>query len=273
MCFAGGDGVSRSTDNGANWSVVGLWGSQVYALTFNSNGQLFAGTDGGAFRSTDKGSTWVPISYRISGGHQGYCPHCQFKWLFVCWNNSMEACIRANNQHSLWFRKKISLPSAFVLKQNYPNPFNPTTTISYSLPYRSNVRIVVTNTLGQQVATLENGDREAGIHEVEWQANYASGIYFYRIEAVSTSNSKSRFVQVKEDASVEIIGLCLDHKLLPLFAMSYDSLTARCVTWFKSSGFIKQSKENGMDSTLQAMLANEFHYPKSGYGFRCCIGK
>jgi hypothetical protein len=195
--FAGGDGVSRSTDNGANWSVVGLWGSQVYALTFNSNGQLFAGTDGGAFRSTDKGSTWVPISTGLVGGTRVLSLIVNSNgYLFA---GTINGGVYQSEQSTLaMVQEENQLPSAFVLKQNYPNPFNPTTTISYSLPYRSNVRIVVTNTLGQQVATLENGDREAGIHEVEWQANYASGIYFYRIEAVSTSNSKSRFVQVKK---------------------------------------------------------------------------
>jgi flagellar hook assembly protein FlgD len=84
------------------------------------------------------------------------------------------------------------------LAQNYPNPFNPSTTIQYALPNRSNVRIVITNTLGQQVALLENGEREAGYHEIKWQAVVASGIYFYRIEAVDVTNSNNRFVQVKK---------------------------------------------------------------------------
>ena len=92
----------------------------------------------------------------------------------------------------------IELPREYRLAQNYPNPFNPSTTIQYALPNRSNVRIVITNTLGQQVALLENGEREAGYHEIKWQAVVASGIYFYRIEAVDVTNSNNRFVQVKK---------------------------------------------------------------------------
>jgi len=86
----------------------------------------------------------------------------------------------------------------FTLSQNYPNPFNPSTTIRYSLPNRSTVRIVITNTLGQQVAVIENGEREAGVHEVEWHAHAASGIYFYRINAVSVNEPMTRFMQAKK---------------------------------------------------------------------------
>ena len=86
----------------------------------------------------------------------------------------------------------------FALSQNYPNPFNPSTTIRYSLPTRSSIRLVITNVLGQRVATLENGEQEAGSHEVEWHATVASGIYFYRIEAVDMTNPANRFIQVKK---------------------------------------------------------------------------
>ena len=92
----------------------------------------------------------------------------------------------------------VSIESAFALDQNFPNPFNPSTTIRYALPSRSAVRIVVTNVLGQEVALLESGEREAGYHEVEWRATVASGIYLYRIEAVSTSDPNNRFVQVRK---------------------------------------------------------------------------
>jgi hypothetical protein len=86
----------------------------------------------------------------------------------------------------------------FLLRQNYPNPFNPSTTIGYGLPNRRTVRLVITNSLGQQVAVLENGEREAGYHEVQWNANVASGLYFYRLESVSVSDPNNRFVQVKK---------------------------------------------------------------------------
>ncbi len=90
------------------------------------------------------------------------------------------------------------VPHEFSLSQNFPNPFNPSTTIRYELPSRSDVEIVVSNVLGQQVAVLERGEREAGIHLVRWSTAASSGVYFYRLEAVSLTNHGSRFAQTRK---------------------------------------------------------------------------
>jgi len=85
------------------------------------------------------------------------------------------------------------IPMEFSLSQNYPNPFNPSTTIRYGLPQRSHVTLTVINALGQQVALVENGEQEAGYHEVRFSAKggsasggdgngLSSGVYFYRIQ-------------------------------------------------------------------------------------------
>ena len=93
-------------------------------------------------------------------------------------------------------RKSLStrmdnLPERFVLEQNYPNPFNPTTNIQYALPHTSHVTLTVFNTLGQQVATLVNGDIDAGYHDVTFNAaGLASGVYFYRLQAGSYVETK-----------------------------------------------------------------------------------
>jgi hypothetical protein len=49
------------------------------------------------------------------------------------------------------------LPLKFNLAQNFPNPFNPSTTISFSLPERVNVRLDIFDILGRQVDTPING--------------------------------------------------------------------------------------------------------------------
>jgi hypothetical protein len=75
-------------------------------------------------------------------------------------------------------------PRSYILGQNYPNPFNPGTTIRYGLPHRSAVQLNFFNTLGQQVAVLQNGEQEAGYHEVKFDASgLSSGVYFYRLQA------------------------------------------------------------------------------------------
>ena len=83
------------------------------------------------------------------------------------------------------------IPSEYRLSQNYPNPFNPATRIRYALPEQAHVTLRVYNVLGQEVATLADGVEEAGFRTVEWNAaEVASGVYFYRIEARSTSGQR-----------------------------------------------------------------------------------
>lgn len=81
--------------------------------------------------------------------------------------------------------------NSFDLAQNYPNPFNPSTNIRYSLAERSNVTIKVYDILGNEVATLVNQVKEAGNHNVVFNAaNLASGMYIYTINAGNFTATK-----------------------------------------------------------------------------------
>jgi hypothetical protein len=80
--------------------------------------------------------------------------------------------------------EEVDVPGEFALKQNYPNPFNPKTVMSYELKVKSNVRLVVYDVLGREVARLAEGIQDAGIKSVEWDASGTpSGVYFYRLRA------------------------------------------------------------------------------------------
>ena len=77
------------------------------------------------------------------------------------------------------------------MSQNYPNPFNPSTTIRYAVPVESKVSISIFNLLGQEITTLVSGVESAGYHEVQFNGmNLSSGVYLYRINAISTAGSK-----------------------------------------------------------------------------------
>ena len=77
-----------------------------------------------------------------------------------------------------------SIPTEYAMTQNYPNPFNPATRISYQLPEAGNVKITVFDISGKQIATLVNGQQNAGFYDINFDGSrFASGVYFYKLEA------------------------------------------------------------------------------------------
>jgi predicted GH43/DUF377 family glycosyl hydrolase len=81
--------------------------------------------------------------------------------------------------------------NSYLLEQNYPNPFNPTTTIGFGVQNKSNVKITILNSIGEEVAVVLNEEREPGFHQVEFNAaNLPSGVYFYQLRAGSYVGTK-----------------------------------------------------------------------------------
>jgi hypothetical protein len=76
------------------------------------------------------------------------------------------------------------VPKQSALHQNYPNPFNPTTVISYQLSVVSEVKLVVYDLLGREVAVLVNERQGPGTQSVEFDASgLASGVYVYHLRS------------------------------------------------------------------------------------------
>tara|TARA_B100000315_G_scaffold152561_1_gene141340 strand:+ start:719 stop:4891 length:4173 start_codon:yes stop_codon:yes gene_type:complete len=84
---------------------------------------------------------------------------------------------------------QYEIPDAFVLNVAYPNPFNPSTSISYDLPEKVHVSIMIHDMLGRQVRTLINQTQDAGFKSVIWNATndygepVSAGVYLYQIQA------------------------------------------------------------------------------------------
>ncbi|MFZ1977349.1 MAG: T9SS type A sorting domain-containing protein [Bacteroidota bacterium] len=84
-----------------------------------------------------------------------------------------------------------SAPTTYSLAQNYPNPFNPTTQIRFNLSQMDKISLTVYNMLGQKIATLAEGEFQAGSYVVTWNGTnghgmtVSSGVYFYRLSGSS----------------------------------------------------------------------------------------
>lgn len=84
------------------------------------------------------------------------------------------------------------VPLRYMLSQNYPNPFNPVTSIKFAIPKSAFTVIKVYDIIGREVTKLVNKELNAGTYEVTFDGkDYASGVYFYRIESAD-------FVEVKK---------------------------------------------------------------------------
>jgi hypothetical protein len=85
----------------------------------------------------------------------------------------------------------LTRPADFSLKQNYPNPFNLKTHVTYSISMPGKIKLTIYDLLGRRVRTLSDEHQTPGSKSLHWdgkddQGNtVATGIYFYRLEAVS----------------------------------------------------------------------------------------
>ncbi len=79
----------------------------------------------------------------------------------------------------------------YELSQNYPNPFNPVTNINYSIPASGYVSLKIYNSNGQEVATLFDGNQQAGSYLATFDGtDLAGGVYFYKLQAENTTITK-----------------------------------------------------------------------------------
>jgi hypothetical protein len=83
-------------------------------------------------------------------------------------------------------------PEKVVLAQNYPNPFNPSTLIEFVVPMNGHATMTVYNVLGQEVATLFDGNAEAGrINTARFDAStLPSGLYFYTLRSAGQTETR-----------------------------------------------------------------------------------
>ena len=95
------------------------------------------------------------------------------------------------------FTKTEILPKEFTLSQNYPNPFNGSTLISFALPEASKVKIILYSLLGEVIETIVENEFIAGVHQTQFNTQLATGVYYYKFEAVSLTNPKIKLLILK----------------------------------------------------------------------------
>ncbi len=164
------------------------WGNDVIALVETGSDTVFSTTVTGftpgetieyKFRIN---SNWDTAEFPNSGPNRAYEVPATNSVL-THWYNDEDPNVSID---------EMEMPKEFSLSQNYPNPFNPTTNISYTLPFNSQVKLTIYNMLGNKIVDLVNSNQTTGIYNVSWLAgNQPSGIYFYSIEIKSNAGNES----------------------------------------------------------------------------------
>jgi hypothetical protein len=128
------------------------------------------------------GTTTDPHSYSYIDSSSG-----SGQWLFrvrqigLDWTTSVTEPVRIDVVMGV---AEHVTPGSFRLAQNYPNPFNPSTTLSFDIPQTSFVVLKIFDVLGREVTTAVSGVLKPGSHSARFDGSrYASGVYFYRLEA------------------------------------------------------------------------------------------
>jgi hypothetical protein len=178
-------GLYKSTDGGATW-MRKFYGQDFFWIKWAPGGKvLWAGNDS-LFISTNAGESWQPA---LSNRGQGGCgSFSDAAFLTDDVGLVVGMCLVLGMSQDPDF---VPLPQEgdvphLALQQNYPNPFNPSTTIRYELPYASRVTLTLYNLLGQEVMTLVDGHKPAGMYDVQLNAgSLPSGMYLYRLHAAN----------------------------------------------------------------------------------------
>jgi hypothetical protein len=187
-------GVYLSTNNGTSWTQTSLSNQYVNSLAIDGN-NIFAGGSG-VYVSNNNGTNWIQRNEGLG--------NAVVEALCIL-NNYIFAGTRGYSVYRRPLSELVSIqpisnevPQSFSLSQNYPNPFNPSTKIKFDIPAPLNppkggtlTRIVIYDILGHEAATLVNEQLKPGSYEIKFDASgYSSGIYFYKIESGSFTETK-----------------------------------------------------------------------------------
>jgi hypothetical protein len=174
----------------------GPYGGTIQSFAINSSGNIFAGTVGGVYRSTDNGNNWTQIN-------TGLTSNIVNSLAINSSGNIFAGTLGGGVYRSVKSTTSIkeinkNIPSSFVLEQNYPNPFNSSTIIRFTISKSTIVNLKIYDVLGREVETLVDEKLNPGQYEVKWDmsgrknnSSGSSGIYMYRMKA-------GEFVEMKK---------------------------------------------------------------------------
>jgi len=184
--------ILRTTNGGDTWTNIINGGVPALSHAYFADSDIgwVTGGCGWILKTTDGGMSWK----KLTSGAYDDLSSIHFVDSETGWAVGGNKILKTTNggiTTSIDEKESEYIPANVFLAQNYPNPFNPSTTIKYELPQSSIVRLSVYDMLGREVSVLVNERRDAGVHEVKFDAwGLSSGVYFYRLQAGDVTQTK-----------------------------------------------------------------------------------
>ncbi len=214
--------IFKSEDMGINWENISsnLPDSPVnaFAVDYYNTEILYAGSDVGAFVSYNGGESWETLGSNLPMVSVGDLKiHSGDNFLVAGTHGRSMYKLDLSVVNDVEKPGGVNVPVSFSLEQNYPNPFNPSTTIQYEITNESArtgvdlkitgsnsiqsglhmslpqiyVKLIVYDILGREISILVDEHKTPGNYEIKFEAgNLPSGVYFYKLEAGSRSQTK-----------------------------------------------------------------------------------
>jgi hypothetical protein len=181
--------VLKSTNGGLNWTTISNFTAAKRGGCVDPAGNIYASGNGGAFKSTNNGVSFVNFNFTISANHS----LSNGNRIFVATSGSSNGGIWIYTDTTLTGLTKLntSIPGEYTLEQNYPNPFNSMTNVKFKMPESGIAAINIYDVSGRLVKKLLNENLQPGEYNYNFNADdLTSGLYFYRL-IINGSNSFS----------------------------------------------------------------------------------
>jgi photosystem II stability/assembly factor-like uncharacterized protein len=182
--------ILKTTNSGDNWTSNYLTGVFNSVKCIGAVNAWLCGNNGVIHYTSNGGTGWVTQN----SGSSVNLRDVFFINQTTGWAAGNSGTILKTINGGITSIKNIScnLPKNFSLSQNFPNPFNPATNIKFQIAKLGEVKLLIFDVLGREIATLINEQLQPGTYETEWDAsNLASGIYFYKLVVSDASTPLS----------------------------------------------------------------------------------
>lgn len=190
-----GGNVAITVDNGETWEIIEPLGGYPDNSVVALGGQPgFTGSSEGwqrvEFPLTNYINQQVRFRFRFSSTNR-----TGWGWFLDNFTiyGATDFYVSVDDPHLAGTR----VPLQYELYPNYPNPFNPKTTIRFGLPRTSDLRVTIYDVAGRLVKVLDEGEFDAGYHQLQWDGTNThgqavnSGVYVYRVQAGEWQETRS----------------------------------------------------------------------------------